>query len=99
RDKLVTGVQTCALPISCQAGRPMSLRAKDVESRSGEADQGAGRRQEAGHARHNAPPRQGGDPEGVGTEPTARLRMVKVPAAEARSEERRVGKEGRDRGV
>src|SRR5687767_15436697 len=82
RDKLVTGVQTCALPIC--GGNDVPRRAAGL---------GAGR------ARRGGP--DGGEGAGDGEGPARR--RLRSPAAGARrgerSEERRVGKEGRSRGA
>src|SRR5688500_19302575 len=76
----VTGVQTCALPISAE-GRGGPREVRDAPGRGGAPDARA--RRAAGRAReHPLPARRDGE-----------RRRVR-----ARSEERRVGKEGRSRG-
>src|SRR4051794_41653379 len=81
RDGRVTGVQTCALPI-CRAG---------VGGRRGAALPATA----DGAARRRSP---GGSPAaGPGTAPRAATARAAQRAVRRRSEERRVGKEGRSR--
>src|SRR5207237_5054873 len=95
RDSSVTGVQTCALPISAVGlsgrGRPefRALRSalRSAQWRGRPRDLAAGDPLSAARAGRLASTR---------CEPA--LEQV-CPAATKRSEERRVGKEGRDRGV
>src|SRR5256886_7174928 len=84
RDLTVTGVQTCALPISRQAGRRRSLLGH------------AQRQRPAAHPRH---PRRLGDHAGPrgGAGPGSQGAARASPARRRRSEERRVGKECRSR--
>src|SRR5205085_7063231 len=77
RDLTVTGVQTCALPISDHDGRPAGLR-QDHHHRKARAPHG--------------PARQAQGADGL----ARRLPSGRHGAAR-RSEERRVGKEGRSR--
>src|SRR5699024_11303774 len=84
RDRNVTGVQTCALPIWGRRGRHPGGPARAARPRGGSASRPpgpAGRRGRRGSGR--GPPGTAGR-----TEPSRRVR----------SEERRVGKEGRGRG-
>src|SRR5438094_5697808 len=79
RDRTVTGVQTCALPIFVEACGDQVADQVDAEERL-EGDLGGGRERALEQR-----------PEGV-----AHLHVVPVPLGGARrSEERRVGKEGR----
>src|SRR5207247_9677055 len=83
RDPLVTGVQTCALPISRRVSEPPARRGRDVR-------RGLRRGISALrvlHAVHNYPPEFRGG-----------IERVVEALVRARSEERRVGKEGRARG-
>src|SRR5205823_7235745 len=92
RDKLVTGVQTCALPISPlepparSAARPARPRRQDLRTRPARAAALAGVQAPATRSRpRRGTGRAGGVFEGQGRE--------------TRSEERRVGKEWRRRWV
>src|SRR5205823_11016962 len=82
RDKLVTGVQTCALPISCSRASP-SLT-------TGSARRGWARRATRKRRTPSSP--------AATCSPSAAARTRRGPAT-WRSEERRVGKEGRARGA
>src|SRR5256885_8293069 len=81
RDYKVTGVQTCALPISRRAGR------RTLVTSFGDRGRGAARRRRRGarlgRGRRHRGARQGG--------------VRELPGARDRSEERRVGKECRSR--
>src|SRR2546421_5078748 len=82
RDLIVTGVQTCALPISVSRERGVEPRAGSAAGprvRCGRRDRLPGERPRLGQAQ----PRVGGG--------------HPIPAARERSEERRVGKECRSR--
>src|SRR5207244_10351281 len=94
RDDLVTGVQTCALPISA-GRRAAGAAAAAGPARSG-GDAGAGR---AACPRAGAGPSEGGRsrPARDLGEPR-RSRPTAAPLAGIRSEERRVGKERRSGG-
>src|SRR5689334_22753886 len=83
RDGTVTGVQTCALPISRNLPRMLRMVSCAVSGRRS----AAGRRSGAGAAR---------DDQLVGMSGIRRLRRVDA-AGGGRSEERRVGKECRSR--
>src|SRR2546425_2582771 len=90
RDKLVTGVQTCALPISAPRARG-NLRPPGVVSRRpGAARAGAARRDGRGAPARDADARCAGG-EGAARAPAG------GDAPGRRSEERRVGKECRSR--
>src|SRR5205823_11969515 len=85
RDKLVTGVQTCALPISRSC---MILLPRNWSRRTSMVTFEANRvRKSASSSAVSPPP----------TTAISRSRKKK-PSQVARSEERRVGKEGRSRG-
>src|SRR5205823_12204684 len=92
RDKLVTGVQTCALPISPAPAAGEAGRSKATQQ-SPEALQ-------YGAKSAPAPPGAGSQGAAAPTAPKvmADAGRTEVPPA-ARSEERRVGKEGRSRGA
>src|SRR5205823_8432864 len=85
RDKLVTGVQTCALPISGRYDRsvPRLRRAGGADRILGRYG-GAHREDRSAQRRHDH-------------RAAARRRLPRHPLRD-RSEERRVGKEGRWRG-
>src|SRR5205823_7463141 len=80
RDKLVTGVQTCALPISASSG---SDRRRGRGPRS--ARDRRGRDGPTGRARQDSPRPAGAPPRAAGSRG--------FPRWDCRSEERRVGKE------
>src|SRR5206468_5729428 len=80
RDLIVTGVQTCALPIS-----------RDREGRPGAARRRAGRAQPVAQPRARDGAARGGPRSGA----SGRAPPPADEADEGRSEERRVGKEGR----
>src|SRR5205823_10304359 len=84
RDKLVTGVQTCALPISSKEEPPGSSRRLGLQAASSTAAPGAGR---AGTRQRRSPVRFSV----TGSPRSSSSRAV-------RSEERRVGKECRPLG-
>src|SRR5207247_8505396 len=89
RDPLVTGVQTCALPISVRAGVLEALGDRlKVQLPSGFA--GVGKTVEAAMDDKTVVPVENADQKipGVGN----------IASPEVRSEERRVGKEGGSRG-
>src|SRR5690606_39472781 len=88
RDFHVTGVQTCALPISASADAGARALARS----------GRRYRRLHRHAGEVAPPTGGAsvDPE-IRIEPELRPRLVDGDIAVVRSEERRVGKECRGR--
>src|SRR5205823_11450631 len=89
RDKLVTGVQTCALPIWRPAAPDFSDHDRDPPHVPGRADRGA-----PASARHT------GRAATLRTDTLEPLRVVREPAWSLdgrRSEERRVGKECRSR--
>src|SRR5687767_15603622 len=83
RDKLVTGVQTCALPISGKSLRPR---------RTGNAPNDAIRRPSSGRLNNSALA-------GAHTICTPRVAITEyeISTGSSRSEERRVGKECRSR--
>src|SRR5207244_10191486 len=89
RDDLVTGVQTCALPISCGCVRSQNSRSVFTIWKNG-------RRSEQDEVTHNAPGEPGA--------PAAEAGRIygdgrdRVSGCTNRSEERRVGKEGSSRG-
>src|SRR2546421_9445349 len=83
RDLIVTGVQTCALPISPPA-RPAPLRIR-LGHRSGAVRAAPRRGPGRGRPQRKPPARR-------------RLRPAPLPLAGG-SEERRVGEEGRSRGA
>src|SRR5207244_6516069 len=91
RDDLVTGVQTCALPIwdRDRRGRGLDLGARQACRRGRDAS-----------ACRRDPDAVGGTPEsGDGRRPAGEPGLAADACRdEARSEERRVGKEGRDGG-
>src|SRR2546422_9922418 len=89
RDVAVTGVQTCALPISPQArrrglphGEGAALPGRRAGHPAAPLRGGAGRRQDLGQDRHD---------------PGAAAARRRDSRRRGRSEERRVGKEGRSR--
>src|SRR5205807_5669396 len=87
RDYKVTGVQTCALPISGDRGserRDSARRCRGRPHRAGCARRGL-------HPRARARGRAGGEQMGCGGQGSSR------EGKERRSEERRVGKEWRSR--
>src|SRR5687767_15279806 len=81
RDKLVTGVQTCALPICKGLRREHVVAETDVHTPL-----------TANQSKANDPPKPF-----VGAPPTFRTTRSPDSAERTRSEERRVGKEGRSR--
>src|SRR5688572_31525333 len=83
RDLTVTGVQTCALPISLKGSRKPAAPDVRAELLDGAAD---GQQQDA-RADHDPLPDERADP------------VTREEAQQQRSEERRVGKEGRSRGT
>src|SRR5205807_3197928 len=96
RDYKVTGVQTCALPISTPGSAAFWTRRLPTERRCRPRELGSA---EAGFAAQEV--------EGEGFEPSIRLmtdngfralRGFRLKWPVHRSEERRVGKEGRGRG-
>src|SRR5687767_16037193 len=91
RDKLVTGVQTCALPISARRRAPIPRRAARSSRRPPHANAGAA----PAAAR---PPREPAwRSVSLPAPPAAPRRSASTSRRAARSEERRVGKEGRSR--
>src|SRR5205823_7880658 len=82
RDKLVTGVQTCALPISCY---PMSLHGANEA-----------RRPRAAQRERSSRPKNGSVAQRSASTRTKASRTM-PPVILERSEERRVGKECRSR--
>src|SRR5207249_8979959 len=90
RDRNVTGVQTCALPICARNSRAHSAahvgQLRRVESAAGESRDGRD-----GFARRSVPPPDGVAEAGVEGEDQQSAQGAR---ASQRSEERRVGKEG-----
>src|SRR2546421_6345008 len=79
RDLIVTGVQTCALPISQRRTSDADAPRPGRGEPHGTANERREREHDGGIERHHG------------------TRTANVPATTIRSEERRVGKEGRSR--
>src|SRR5206468_6470931 len=96
RDLIVTGVQTCALPISAMEatdrflldtrGGPDAARVVVIPTASGQEPGSPERWNRMGVEHFSA----------LGAQVTAIMLLDRQDAADARSEERRVGKESRD---
>src|SRR5205823_10424819 len=90
RDKLVTGVQTCALPIFAGTGAGAGRWLAGFEFRPGN---GLGRPRDG----RSAPGERPGGPAAGRLVGGRRFRQLRRLRSTVRSEERRVGKEGRAR--
>src|SRR5206468_5968114 len=96
RDLIVTGVQTCALPISPPAAAKPTEKTSKNEPAMHAEEQAARRTEPAAPAKYvhaTEPDRPTAYPELLAQQ----IREQYERTARARSEERRVGKEGRSR--
>src|SRR5207249_9080484 len=89
RDRNVTGVQTCALPISL--GRRCDLRVLAVSQQASQDLAGGG----LGDLAHEYDAPRALERREIGGAPTEGVERLEAEAGRPRSEERRVGKGGR----